>query len=491
MHALRAPDWGLKRGGSSDVGSESSWAGESSAVHAAASNSLAARSDAVSSRQEQCKLAFDLDFDRTNLVEFRASLVQSLLDAGVSRAQLAQTSFEFERGSILVNVRGPGDLVRIVQRRAGAGTLSVDGCVARLKSEASPLDPVRAYSPDTLFDKLDVNSDGVVTREELRQAMRSGIVGPEAFAPSPAPKRDRSVVSDAASGVRFSEAESARSGCSSTAIVEVAQNLVAGAEARAASRGAESTSVPDNAALAQELLRELGRDGRRPPTKAEVDAMAARIADKRGLTGAQAEGVRRMLTDIASTIFAGSMPAAAAPAPAPPVQETLAAKIARGAVRRPSPEELKKMAQAIAARTGGSGEAEVAEAMLQQMMDVLFDPQAAAPGAGGNSRPRVSPRALEQIMRRLAERNNGGSGQQTEVRQMLHLLTESAFRSGEGSVVAASSAAGAGASASGPPTARSSVASRSTTSEEVTQEMDNQVHGMLSELCGVLFAPKP
>mmetsp|Transcript_33684 Transcript_33684/g.104958 ORF Transcript_33684/g.104958 Transcript_33684/m.104958 type:complete len:239 (+) Transcript_33684:2-718(+) len=233
--------------------------------------------------------------------------------------------------------------------------------------------------------------------------------------------------------------------------------------------------------------------------------MAARIAQVRMLTDAQFQQVRCMLQDIASTLFgpapSGSQQSTTFVQPSLPPVVPGAAALAAGQrpAHRPSPEELKRMAESVGQRYGGGQSAE-AQAMLQMMSDVLFGADPAAAGTPSRALPagvpRPSPRTLEAITQRVIART-GGSANEAAVRQMLAELTQALF----GPTVAFQEPSSDNAP-SQLCTARSSVRSRSSASQEsryvwprnqapsaaaARPEIQQEVHGLMTELCGVLF----
>lgn len=144
---------------------------------------------------------------------------------------------------------------------------------------------------------------------------------------------------------------------------------------------------------------------------------------------------------------------------------------------RPSALELQEMAEAIGERCG-EDQVEPASAMLQLMTDVLFGADQRAQDRSVVALSyvrRPTPRTLEAIAQRVVQRT--GSVEKSEaIRELLFQLTDSVFgRVDQDDAVLY--------------TARSSVRSQSTTSEEVKEEVNSEVRGILTELCGVLFTP--
>lgn len=173
------------------------------------------------------------------------------------------------------------------------------------------------------------------------------------------------------------------------------------------------------------------------------------------------------------------------------------------AMRRPDSQELQHMARTIGNRCGAD-QVGPAHAMLQLMTDVLFgsDPNTVlrAPVLPPDVQ-RPSPRTLEAITQRIVSRS-GNSAREEGIREMLMQLTDTIFgttpQSKAGSVSGLSlrshqSSSSKQQAGNDDPvgsqlcTARSSIRSTSTTSEEVKREVNQEVRGMLMELCGELF----
>jgi len=223
------------------------------------------------------------------------------------------------------------------------------------------------------------------------------------------------------------------------------------------------------------------------PNREEIDNMASRIAASRNMSSGEEDMVRRMLTDLADQLFYGSSDPSAFR-----IHE-IGLQGPQSGLRRPGSEELQQIAKAVG---GGRGDGQVAatHALLTLMTDALFGGEAGSSSSGAASRgclpanvPRPSPRTLETIAQRVIARS--GSDREGRVREMLAGLTEAVFGPTVDSqvpVFARPDEAG-----SQPPTARSSVRSKSTTSEDVKEELNQEVRGLLSELCGVLFTTSP
>lgn len=235
-----------------------------------------------------------------------------------------------------------------------------------------------------------------------------------------------------------------------------------------------------------------------------------------------------MLVNISDVLFRGQ-------------QQSLPATLGGKKVRRPGPVEIKQMARAIGQRYGEDQE-EAAQNMITMMTDVLFgceDPRVSKQMVSVSA-SQPSPRTIQSITQRVVQRT-GSRIKEEAVRQMLTLLTQALFvqstpsnsppapgssvggsarlrddasargaassrasasvRRGQGSGGSAGGRqapsaltaenlqpmAGSARSGEGPPTARSSVRSRSTCSEDVKQAVNQEVRCLLTELCGVLF----
>jgi hypothetical protein len=167
-----------------------------------------------------------------------------------------------------------------------------------------------------------------------------------------------------------------------------------------------------------------------------------------------------------------AMPARTAP---PMRAPTPAGIIASGTATRPSGYELERMAEDIAERCG-EDQLEPATVMLSLMTDVLFGggDQVALrrnPVLEGVQRP--TPRTLEAIAQRVVQRT-GNADKDEAVRGLLLQLTNSVFGPSHGTQ-------------DDLPTARSSVRSQSTSSEEVKEEVNLEVRYLMTELCGEIF----
>merc|ERR1719453_1462086 len=123
------------------------------------------------------------------------------------------------------------------------------------------------------------------------------------------------------------------------------------------------------------------------------------------------------------------------------------------------------------------------------MTDVLFGAQSGAPVRPPSvpaGIPRPSPRTLEGIVQRVVQRT-GSFDREDTIRATLLNLTDAMF-SGRQVIGGLDGMNRLGDEGSQLMTARSSVRSRSTTSEDIKQELNVEVRGLLTELCGVLFS---
>jgi len=323
--------------------------------------------------------------------------------------------------------------------------------------------------------------DATLSREELIQTREAAAAGGRHPTPPPGslklvtiPKPSPEVVEQLTARVL-----TGRSNGSSASNSEVAEEVALGwlmdMQSPKSAAGSTSGTPVAKGALAQEMLQRLGVEpgaGQlRRPTEEEITSMAARIAQVRVLTDAQFEQVRFMLRDIAGTLFgstpsASQQPPAAASSARPP-----AVPVGQGPARQPTPEELQRMAQSLGP-----------------------DPSFRRLLASGI--PRPSPRTLEAITQRVIART-GGAAQEGAVRQMLAELTQAFFEPGQSAVTAEQSSEHVPSQLC---TARSSVRSRSSASQEHSwprsqataaaapqPEVQQEVHGLMTELCGVLF----
>lgn len=217
--------------------------------------------------------------------------------------------------------------------------------------------------------------------------------------------------------------------------------------------------------------------------------MATRIAMNRGMAAGQEEEVKRMLLGLADTLFGGS------DAQEPLYRTQLASMVQTSAVRRPASPELRRMADAIGQRCG-EAQQQQAEAMLRLMTDIMFGPsdvqrQGGAERMGLAAVPRPSPRTLEAISRRVVARTGAsGAAQEAAVQVMLQDITSAIF----GPLGTNQNRRTPGIAeqvgeqvTSQLCTARSSVRSRSTTSTDMRREVNLEIRGLLTDLCGVLF----
>lgn len=138
--------------------------------------------------------------------------------------------------------------------------------------------------------------------------------------------------------------------------------------------------------------------------------------------------------------------------------------------KRPDAGEIQDMAASVGERCGADQES--AMAMLGVMTDVLFgaDPRAQSRSILPANMQRPSPRTLDDISDRVIQRT--GTDKADDMRQLILKVTNSMFGPAAGEE---------------PPTARSSVRSRSTTSAATRQEVNLEVRDLCMELCGEIF----
>lgn len=239
-----------------------------------------------------------------------------------------------------------------------------------------------------------------------------------------------------------------------------------------------------SSAAMEQLLGNLRPKGEmKPPSEAEIEAMVARIAAARQMSDAQATNVRSMLVDLSKTLFGAEVEA---PEPKTPISASSVESVG-ASLRRPTSTEL----NAVAEKTGIS-QVPAAQAMLQLMTDVLFGDEASSSSAtrqveglaAGAARPTAD--TLEAITKRVVART-GDKSQEQQVRTMLLSLTDAIFAGGMDARSLSHSASGTGSGSSELNTARSSVRSGSDTSEQFKEDINVEVHGLLTELCGTLF----
>lgn len=137
--------------------------------------------------------------------------------------------------------------------------------------------------------------------------------------------------------------------------------------------------------------------------------------------------------------------------------------------RRPDAQEIQEMAEDIGDRCGVD-QVQPAMAMLGVMTDVLFGARSNGTSVVPSHVQRPTPRTLEAITERVIQRTSN-TDQADAIRELVMKLTNSVFGVAEEL-----------------PTARSSVRSQSTTSEQVKQEVNLEARGLLTELCGELFS---
>jgi len=254
----------------------------------------------------------------------------------------------------------------------------------------------------------------------------------------------------------------------------------------------------DQDAMLQEMLEEIARaeaecgtggasssgDGRNfggtfgapppRPSPEQLDHMAARVTQQRGMPQSQAVSVRAMLADLTETLFGDDTRT-------PPYQVD--------GMERPNTAELRRMAATVSQRCGAEN-AQLARTMLKTMSERIFGPSGRAQSANSSrsrrseSRiycedlPRPSPRSLEVITQRVLARA-GGREHEDVIRELLMQLTGALFGLSD---------------AARPANHHSlfcSARSNNTNSDDVGNELNQEVRGLINELCVTVFADSP
>jgi len=385
--------------------------------------------------EEPCfELFFDADYNTVDHNSFTASLRDELRTRGFTDDDIAQMDIQLRPGSIVVKIKVPAALL------------------AQLK--ATPLENLEVAGYKAAF-----------SREALQESRSSR--------------------------------ESSQAQSQARSMEKTRQPLE------------QAGTLPHSDSL-EKMMLQLGDGSMRRPTGDELRDMALRIAEMRSMTEEQEAEVQGMLNDIADAMFEGwdgtmrSQPRAATlrdrtqlHPEAAAAASTLTTLADHTMLRKPTAADLDAMASKIGKRCDPD-QLPAVRSMLRVMAEVFFGPHDCMGGSSLDI-PQPSPRTCEDIVQRVLARS-GGAAHEEQVRQMLSGLTEALFgrhpvaycdSDAGSSLFTARSSAVHSSSRPGSAAVRPGSATRPA---ELMASMgmhatgpDDEVHGILTQLCGVLM----